>query len=171
MNKDIESVLERLDIIKYGWIGKDKVLHKYSKQEFFLDNYRLMSIDETLSNNVGTNFENACVAKKLLDDLNIDSHIYFFIYEDKLVATHAICIANIDKKYYSLENNWILDNNRREFDSIDELFKLVKTQLRKTYVIEPFEDDKVSIYKLDSLKDGLGYKDLLGSVRNDGISC
>ena len=130
MNKDIESVLERLDIIKYGWIGKDKVLHKYSKQEFFLDNYRLMSIDETLSNNVGTNFENACVAKKLLDDLNIDSHIYFFIYEDKLVATHAICIANIDKKYYSLENNWILDNNRREFDSIDELFKLVKTQLR-----------------------------------------
>ena len=171
MNKDIESVLERLDIIKYGWIGKDKVLHKYSKQEFFLDNYRLMSIDETLSNNVGTNFENACVAKKLLDDLNIDSHIYFFIYEDKLVATHAICIANIDKKYYSLENNWILDNNRREFDSIDELFKLVKTQLRKTYVIEPFEDDKVSIYKLDRLKDGLGYKDLLGSVRNDGISC
>ncbi len=166
MNKDIESVLERLDKIKYGWIGKDKVLHKYSKQEFFLDNYRLMSIEDTLSNNVGTNFENACVAKKLLNDLNIDSNIYFFIYEDKHIASHAICIANIDNKYYSLENNWILDNNRRVFDSIEDIFKLVKTQLRKTYVIEPFEEDKVSIYKVDSLKDGLGYDELLESVRS-----
>ena len=130
-----------------------------------------MSIEETLSNNVGTNFENACVAKKLLDDLNIESHIYFFIYEDKQIATHAICIANIDDKYYSLENNWILDNNRREFDTIDELFNLIKTQLRKTYVIEPFEDNKVSIYKLDSLKDGLGYEELLESVKENGISC
>jgi hypothetical protein len=166
MNKDIESVLERLDKIKYGWIGKDKVLHKYSKQEFFLDNYRLMSIEDTLSNNVGTNFENACVAKKLLNDLNIDSNIYFFIYEDKHIASHAICIANIDNKYYSLENNWILDNNKREFDSIEDIFKLVKTQLRKTYVIEPFEEDKVSIYKVDSLKDGLGYDELLESVKS-----
>ena len=166
MNKGIESVLDRLDQIKYGWIGKDKVLHKYSKQDFFLSNYRLMSIDETLENNVGTNFENACVAKKLLNDLNIDSHIYFFIYEDKHIATHAICIANVDDKYYSLENNWILDNNRREFDSIEDIFKLVKTQLRKTYVIEPFEEDKVSIFKVDSLKDGLGYDELLESVRN-----
>jgi hypothetical protein len=166
MNKDIESVLDRLDKIKYGWIGKDKVLHKYSKQEFFLDNYRLMSIEDTLSNNVGTNFENACVAKKLLDDLNIDSHIYLFVYTDKPIASHAICIANIDDKYYSLENNWILDNNRREFDSIEDIFKLVKTQLRKTYVIEPFEEDKVSIYKVDSLKDGLGYDELLESVRS-----
>ena len=165
MNKDIESVLERLDQIKYGWIGKDKVLHKYSKQDFFLSNYRLMSIEETLSNNVGTNFENACVAKKLLDDLNIESHIYFFIYEDKQIATHAICIANIDDKYYSLENNWILDNNRREFDNIDDLIKLVKTQLRKTYVIEPFEDEKVSMFIVDKLQDGLGYKELLESVR------
>ena len=165
MNKDIESVLDRLDQIKYGWIGKDKVLHKYSKQDFFLDNYRLMSIEETMENNVGTNFENACVAKKLLDDLNIESHIYFFIYEDKQIATHAICIANIDDKYYSLENNWILDNNRREFDNIEDLFKLVKTQLRKTYVIEPFEDNKVSMFKVDSLQSGLGYKELLESVR------
>ena len=165
MNKDIESVLERLDQIKYGWIGKDKVLHKYSKQDFFLSNYRLMSIEETLSNNVGTNFENACVAKKLLDDLNIESHIYFFIYEDKQIATHAICIANIDDKYYSLENNWILDNNRREFDNIDDLIKLVKTQLRKTYVIEPFEDEKVSMFIVDKLQEGLGYKELLESVR------
>ena len=165
MNKDIESVLERLDQIKYGWIGKDKVLHKYSKQDFFLSNYKLMSIDETLSNNVGTNFENACVAKKLLDDLNIESHIYFFIYEDKQIATHAICIANIDDKYYSLENNWILDNNRREFDNIDDLIKLVKTQLRKTYVIEPFEDEKVSMFIVDKLQEGLGYKELLESVR------
>ena len=165
MNKDIESVLERLDQIKYGWIGKDKVLHKYSKQDFFLSNYKLMSIEETLSNNVGTNFENACVAKKLLDDLNIESHIYFFIYEDKQIATHAICIANIDDKYYSLENNWILDNNRREFDNIDDLIKLVKTQLRKTYVIEPFEDEKVSMFIVDKLQDGLGYKELLESVR------
>ena len=165
MNKDIESVLERLDQIKYGWIGRDKVLHKYSKQDFFLSNYKLMSIEETLSNNVGTNFENACVAKKLLDDLNIESHIYFFIYEDKQIATHAICIANIDDKYYSLENNWILDNNRREFDNIDDLIKLVKTQLRKTYVIEPFEDEKVSMFIVDKLQDGLGYKELLESVR------
>jgi hypothetical protein len=165
MNKDIESVLERLDQIKYGWIGKDKVLHKYSKQDFFLSNYKLMSIEETLSNNVGTNFENACVAKKLLDDLNIESHIYFFIYEDKQIATHAICIANIDDKYYSLENNWILDNNRREFDNIDDLIKLVKTQLRKTYVIEPFEDEKVSMFIVDKLQEGLGYKELLESVR------
>ena len=165
MNKDIESVLERLDQIKYGWIGRDKVLHKYSKQDFFLSNYKLMSIEETLSNNVGTNFENACVAKKLLDDLNIESHIYFFIYEDKQIATHAICIANIDDKYYSLENNWILDNNRREFDNIDDLIKLVKTQLRKTYVIEPFEDEKVSMFIVDKLQEGLGYKELLESVR------
>ena len=165
MNKDIESVLERLDQIKYGWIGRDKVLHKYSKQDFFLSNYKLMSIEETLSNNVGTNFENACVAKKLLDDLNIESHIYFFIYEDKQIATHAICIAHIDDKYYSLENNWILDNNRREFDNIDDLIKLVKTQLRKTYVIEPFEDEKVSMFIVDKLQEGLGYKELLESVR------
>ena len=161
MNKDIESVLERLDQIKYGWIGKDKVLHKYSKQDFFLANYRLMSIEETLENNVGTNFENACVAKKLLDDLNIDSHIYLFVYIDKTIASHAICIANIEDKYYSLENNWILDNNRREFDSKEDIFKLVKTQLRKTYVIEPFEEDKVSIKELDELIPNSTYEEII----------
>ena len=161
MNKDIQSVLERLDQIKYGWIGKDKVLHKYSKQDFFLANYRLMSIEETLENNVGTNFENACVAKKLLDDLNIDSHIYLFVYTDKPIASHAICIANIEDKYYSLENNWILDNNRREFDSKEDIFKLVKTQLRKTYVIEPFEEDKVSIKELDELIPNSTYEEII----------
>ena len=161
MNKDIESVLERLDQIKYGWIGKDKVLHKYSKQDFFLANYRLMSIEETLNNNVGTNFENACVAKMLLDDLNINSHIYLFVYEDKPIASHAICIANIDDKYYSLENNWILDNNRREFDNIEDIFKLVKTQLRKTYVIEPFEEEKVSIKELDELIPNSTYEEII----------
>ncbi len=161
MNKDIEKVLERLDQIKYGWIGKDKVLHKYSKQDFFLSNYRLMSIDETLENNVGTNFENACVAKKLLDDLNIESHIYLFVYVDKLIASHAICIAHIDDKYYSLENNWILDNNRIEFDSKEDIFKLVKTQLRKTYVIEPFDEEKVSIKELDEIKANSTYDEIV----------
>ena len=161
MNKDIQNVLDRLDQIKYGWIGKDKVLHKYSKQDFFLANYRLMSIEETLENNVGTNFENACVAKKLLDDLNIDSHIYLFVYIDKPIASHAICIANIEDKYYSLENNWILDNNRREFDSKEDIFNLVKTQLRKTYVIEPFEEDKVSIRELDELVPNSSYEEII----------
>lgn len=167
MNIDIENVLSRLDEIKYGWLGKDNVIHKYSKQDFFLENYVLQSVEKTLENNIGTNFENANVASTLLDKLNIKNDIYMFIYKDKLIASHAICIAYIDNKFYSLENNWILDNNRREFDNLEEIFKLVKTQLRKTYVIEPFEEEKAEIYKIDKLEIGLSYKDLLDSVKSN----
>ena len=50
---------------------------------------------------------------------------------------------------------------RREFDNIEDIFKLVKTQLRKTYVIEPFDEDKVSIKELDELIPNSTYEEII----------
>ncbi len=54
MEQLISNVLEKMSEIEYGWVDRNGEIHKKAKKTFFLNNYHLQSIDETLGYKVGT---------------------------------------------------------------------------------------------------------------------
>ena len=68
MNEELLNILNEVKKVSYGFVTSDGVAHKNSKRQFYLDNYRLMSIDDIIKYNVGTCYEQTELVGYLLNN-------------------------------------------------------------------------------------------------------
>jgi hypothetical protein len=167
MNELLNNILNEAKQISYGFVTSDGVPHKNSKRQFYLDNYRLMTIDDIIKYKVGTCYEQTEYVAYLLDKNNISYKKYNIIYDvpDK-IARHTFCVVNSDNKYILMESGWLFENN--VFDTLEDLLVSVVKRYPRMYKLEGFDINIVEIYEYDKVQYGCNFYEFTDNVRNNG---
>ena len=166
MEDKLLNILNDTKHITYGWVDKCGIKHTQAKKNFFIDNYRYSSIEDTLKNKVGTCFEIAALMKYYLDKENISNDNYIIMYNDpNKICKHATCVAYANNKYYLVENSWILENPLQVFDSLNDLLLFVIWRFPKMYKLEPMDTNLIEVYKYNDPKVGLTYQEFVDFVK------
>ena len=122
MLEEISKILEKLKEIKYGWVDKDGVIHQKAGRNFFINNYRLQTIEETLEYKVGTCWEQVELARYYLEKEDISVQTYLILYnEEHKIARHSIAIAQEFGKYYLVENSWKINKFLKGYDTPEDI--------------------------------------------------
>jgi hypothetical protein len=166
MEDVLKNIIKVTHDITYGWIDKNNIKHTQAKKNFFIENYRYSSVEDTLKNRVGTCFEIAALMKYYLDQNSIDGDNYIIMYNipDK-ICKHATCVAYIDNKYYLVENSWILEEPVLSFDTLNDLLVFMIKRFPKMYKLEPFDPSLIEVYKYSNPKVGLSYEEFVNYVK------
>lgn len=162
----IDNILNKIKEIDYGWVDQNKIVHHSSKRNFFLENYKLQTIEDTLKYKVGTCWEQVELIRYLgkQEKLNIDT--YIIIYNDpNKIARHSIAVTKINNKYYYLENAWKDQGKNIEFNSIEEILRTIVNQFPRMYKIDEFDKTKIEIYKYLEPTPGLNYEEFTNYCR------
>ena len=70
LEEKLESVLENINI-EYGFVDKYNVIHKHIKKNYYLENYNLQSVKDTIKYNVGTCWEYVELVRYYLNEKGI----------------------------------------------------------------------------------------------------
>lgn len=107
MKQKINEILEKLKEIKYGWIDKNGVIHQKAGRNFFINNYKLQTIEETIEYKVGTCWEQVELARYYLEREDIPVQTYLILYnQENKIARHSIAIAEDFGVFYLVESSW-----------------------------------------------------------------
>ena len=167
MNEKLLNILNEIKQIHYGFVTLDGVVHKNAKRDYYLDNYRLMSVDDTLKYKVGTCYEQTEVIAYLLDKENISYKKYNIIYDvPNKIARHTFCVVEQDNKYVLMESSWLIDNN--VFDTLEDLLISVVKKYPRMYKIEGLDLDKIEIYEYNKVNVGDDYYQYTDNIRSTG---
>lgn len=171
----LKKVLAQLSKIEYGWVDKYGVVHKKSRKDFFLQNYQLQSIDETLKYKVGTCWEQVELVRYLLEKEEIQCKTYIIIYnDDNIIARHTIAIVdanqnnnkaktNIENEYYLMESSWNME--LKKFDSIDEILNMFIKMYPNMYKIKDFDVNKIEVFEYSKPTEHLNYNEFTQACR------
>lgn len=112
----IESVMNKLDQIKYRWIDDDTYIQ---------------NAEEILSSKEGNCWEQVELERKLFSDLGLNTQSYFVSLsdEDGNFQTHTFITYENNSKFFWLEHSWDKYKGIYEYKSITELLKDVKEKL------------------------------------------
>lgn len=122
MEQKINKILEKMKDIKYGWIDRNGVIHKKAGRNFFINNYKLQTIEETIEYKVGTCWEQVELARYYLEreDIPVQTYLILYNHEDK-IARHSVAIAEEFGTYYLVENSWKVQDKPFSADRIEDI--------------------------------------------------
>lgn len=167
MVEEINKVLNKLKEIKYGWVDKNGVIHQKAGRNFFINNYRLQTIEETLEYKVGTCWEQTELARYYLEKEDIKNQTYLILYnEENRIARHSIAIAEQFGKYYLVENSWKLNNDLNGFECPEDIIIKIIDLFPKMYKIYDFDMSKIEIYNYSKPLAGLSYNEFTEYCRS-----
>jgi acyl carrier protein phosphodiesterase len=167
MNEVLNNILSEAKQIAYGFVTSDGVVHKNAKRQYYLDNYRLMSIDEIIKYKVGTCYEQTEYVAYLLEQNNIPYKKYNIIYDvEGKIARHTFCVVNYNDKYILMESEWLFEH--KEYDTLEDVLVSVVKRYPRMYKIEGFDIDIIEIYEYDSVQYGCNFYEFTDNVRNTG---
>ena len=167
MNEVLINILNDVKKVSYGFVTSDGVPHKNSKRQFYLDNYRLMSIDDIIKYNVGTCYEQTELVGYYLEQNNIPYKKYNIIYDvEGKIARHTFCVVEDNNKFILMETGWLFTDIT--FDSLEDLLVSVVKRYPRMYKIEEFDINKIEIYEYDKVIYGCSFYEFTDNVRNTG---
>ena len=159
MENTIFSILDKMKEIKYGWVDQYGVVHKNAGRNFFIKNYRMQTIEETLKYKVGTCWEQVELIRYYLEKENIPVQTFIIIYNDESkIARHTIAIANCNNKYYWMESSWN-NTNIVSYNNIKEILQTLIDMFPRMYKINDFNINKIEIYQYEKPKEHLTYNE------------
>ena len=168
MNEKLLNILNEAKQISYGFVTSDGCVHKNAKRQYYLDNYRLMNIDEIIKYRVGTCYEQTEYVGYLLDKENIPYKKYNIIYDvEGKIARHTFCVVEDNNKYVLMESSWLFENNI--FDTLEDLLISIVKRYPRMYKLEDFNIDIIEIYQYNNVTFGCTFDEFTSNVRNNGI--
>lgn len=166
MDDKLKEILNTAIKMDYGFHDKDGN-HKNAKRNYYLTNYRLMSVDDILKYNIGTCYEYVELISYLLDKEGYKYKKYNIIYDvPNKIARHTFVVVEKDNKYILMETGWVIDNN--VFDTLDDLLISVVKRYPKMYKLEDFDINIVEIYEYDKVNVGDDFYQFTDNIRKNG---
>ena len=168
MNEIITNILNEVKSISYGFVTSDCIVHKNAKRDYYLNNYKLMTVEDTIKYKVGTCYEQTELVGYLLDKNNMSYKKYNIIYDvpDK-IARHTFCVVNDNNRYILMETSWLMNNYY--FDNIEDLIISIIKKYPRMYKIEGFDLSKIEIYEYDKVIPGSNFYEYSENIRSTGI--
>lgn len=166
MEETVKNILEEMKEISYGWVEPNGVKHFKSKQNYFKEFYRIMTIDEIKEYKVGTCFESAKYAAYLLKEKGLSPRSFMINYDDpNKLAKHTFTVVNDDKNYYWVEASWV--NDQIKFDSLEDLIEAVIKRYPRMYKIENLDRNLIHVYEIDEFTDHLSLNDFVEKIKSN----
>ena len=166
MKETVNKVLEEMSFLGYGWVEPNGVKHFKSKQNYFKEFYRIMSIDMIKEYKVGTCFESAKYAAYLLKNKGCNPRSFMINYDDpNKLAKHTFTVVNDDSNYYWVEASWV--NDQIKFSSLDELIEAVIKRYPRMYKIENLDRNLIHVYEIDEFTDGLSLNEFVNKIKTN----
>ena len=166
MENVINEVLNEMSFLSYGWVEPNGVKHFKSKQNYFKEFYRIMTIPMIEEYKVGTCFESAKYASYLLKKKGYNPKSYMINYDDpNKLAKHTFTVINDDTGYYLVEASWV--NNQIKFDTLEELIESVIKRYPRMYVIENLDRNLIHVYEIDEFTDGLSLNEFIDKIKTN----
>ena len=160
MEKKLLSILDKMKEIEYGFVDDYGIIHRKSSKEFFINNYKLQTIEDTLKYKIGTCWEQVELVRYYLESEKIPVDTYIIIYnDDSKIARHTIVVVKDNNKFYWMENSWKQNNNSIEFNNLDDLLNTIVNLFPSMYKIYDFDKSKIEIYKYDKPEVGLSFNE------------
>ena len=168
MKETVNKVLEEMSFLGYGWVEPNGVKHFKSKQNYFKEFYRIMSIDMIKEYKVGTCFESAKMTAYLLKEKGIESKSYMINYTDSnKLAKHTFTVCHDEEHYYLVEASWV--NQETVFDSLEDLIMSVVKRYPRMYKIENLDMSLVHVYEIDEFPDGMSLNEFVDFASKNEI--
>ncbi len=166
MKEKINQTLEKLKEIKYGWVDEYGTIHKKANRNFFINNYKLQTIEETIEYKVGTCWEQVELARYYLekDDIPVQTYLILYNQENK-IARHSIAIAEDFGKFCLVENSWKISNKMLISDNIEDILIQIIDLFPQMYKIYDFDMSKIEIYRYNKPEPGLNYNEFTDYCR------
>lgn len=166
MEEIVNNILEEMKGISYGWVEPNGVKHFKSKQNYFKEFYRIMTIDEIKEYKVGTCFESAKYAAYLLKEKGLKPRSFMINYDDpNKLAKHTFTVVNDDEYYYWVEASWV--NDKIKFDSLEDLIEAVIKRYPRMYLIENLNRDLIHVYEIDEFYDHMSLNDFVEKIKTN----
>ncbi len=167
MIEKINEVLEKLKEIKYGWIDNSGIVHKKAGRNFFINNYRLQTIEETIEYKVGTCWEQVELARYYLEKEDVSVQTYLILYnQENKIARHSILIAENFGEYCLVENSWKIENCIYTAERVEDILVKIIDLFPQMYKIYDFDMSKIEIYKYDKPEPRLDYNGFTEYCKN-----
>jgi len=166
LENTVNEILEQMKEISYGWVEPNGVKHFKSKQNYFKEFYRIMTIDMIKEYKVGTCFESAKYAAYLLKAKGLHPRSFMINYDDpNKLAKHTFTVVNDDEHYYWVEASWV--NDKIVFDSLEDLIEAVIKRYPRMYLIENLNRDLIHVYEIDEFTDGLSLNEFVEKIKSN----
>ena len=167
MKEKINEVLEKLKEIKYGWIDNSGIVHKKAGRNFFINNYRLQTIEETIEYKVGTCWEQVELARYYLEKEDIPVQTYLILYnQENKIARHSILIAENFGEFCLVENSWKIEDDIYTAERVEDILVKIIDLFPQMYKIYDFDMSKIEIYKYDKPESKLNYNEFTEYCKN-----
>ena len=155
MKEKLQSIIDKLDDIKYGFVDNNNNIYTSDMDDFntkFDKLYYLQEPTKLLDSKYGVCWDQVELERCYLDSLNIDNKSYFIIAYNKFQdPTHTFMVANLDK-YYWLEHAWEPYKGIHEYETLEDLLKDVKKKFEEELIMDNIKEYEIVIYEYEKPK-------------------
>ena len=144
----IQNIFKIISTLTYGFIDKNNKTHKKTKKEFYFENYRLQTPEETLKYKYGTCWDQVELVRYLLEKENIKCDTYLINYnEENKIAKHTFVVVNENNFVYCVEYYFVQKGLNMKFNSVEDILKYFLGIFPNMFKIKDFDMNKIEIYK------------------------
>ena len=147
----MHEIYEKNKNIEYGWKDKNGIIHSHIN-EGFVKNFNFQTTDELLKSEAGNCWETVELTRKELLENNIPCKAYFFVIPLNNFYCHSIAVAQIESKYYWVENSFKDMRGIHEFNSLEEIIFNVLNNFHKIVGNTNYNIKQMKIYEYEPPK-------------------
>jgi len=164
----IQDIFKILSSLTYGFIDKNGKTHKKTKKEFYFNNYRLQTPEETLKYKYGTCWDQVELIRNLLEKETIKCETYLINYnEQNKIAKHTLVVVNENNFAYCVDYYFFKKGFNIKFNSVEDILKYFLEIFPNMFGIKDFDINKIEIYKYNKpTKFGLKFFEFVDYCRS-----
>lgn len=160
MEKILDSVMNKMNEINYGYNLNDKNIYPESDEEWFNDfarQYYLQSPNEVINSKMGVCWDQVELERYYFEKEELECQSYFIVeYDGVEYPTHTFMIVTLNEKYYWFEHSWEPYRGIKVFDTLESALLDVKMKFIEMLKNRNISNEEVVIYKYDKPIYGIG---------------
>lgn len=166
---EIEEFNQKLNKTNYGWYDRENKLHKsIKKEDNFVDNYVMQTIDEINESKHAICWELCEVERQFFKDNNIPFITILAIINDGIkMPNHTFLVFKNNNKYYWFESSWGSMKGIWEYNNLDDLFYDIRNNFEDFTKIK-YNKDSIEFYEYENIKSKSNCKEFLMNCLTKG---
>lgn len=157
MKDTLQELYNKYKDIEYGWYDGNNQLHLHVV-DGFLAKFKMQTIEHIKETKNAICWEVVELYRHELEEKGINCETYFFCLNETGYHCHSIIVVPYDNKYYWIEGSFKDFKGVHEYDTLDEIFDVIKNNYH-IIVRDPkkkVNKDHIRIYRYTKPKDGIG---------------
>ena len=133
MLKKIQKIYEDNKDIKYSWMDKNGDIHEHIS-DGYIRKFRMQTPEEILKSKIGNCWETVELTRYFLEKEKIPHKTYFFGIPMQNFYCHSIIVAEINDKYYWIENSFKNNQFSKNYSKIKIIYFSLMSFLKQVTV-------------------------------------